>query len=110
MEVHHSPIGKSFKSRLTMKKIFFSAALAAMMMASCQNENLVNSNEMQEEFTVEVTKGMDSRIAMENGSPVWSADDVLYVYGTNGVRGSLRLVSGAGSNSAIFTGFVRGSA
>ena len=92
-----------------MKKIFFSVALAAMMMASCQNENLVNSNEMQEEFTVEVTKGTDSRVAMKNGSPVWSADDALYVYGTNGVRGTLYLTSGANSQTATFTGVISGS-
>ena len=92
-----------------MKKIFFSAALAAMMMASCQNENLVNSNEMQEEFTVEVTKGMDSRVYMDGSVAKWSADDALYVYGTNGVRGTLYLTSGANSKTATFTGVISGS-
>lgn len=93
-----------------MKKIFLSAALATVMFASCQNEEIVGSQESQmEEFTVEVTKGTDSRVVMDNGVAKWSADDALYVYGKNGVRGTLKLTSGAGTGTATFTGIITGS-
>lgn len=93
-----------------MKKIFLSAALATVVFASCQNEEFVGSQESQmEEFTVEVTKGADSRVVMDNGVAKWSADDALYVYGKNGVRGTLKLTSGAGTGTATFKGVISGS-
>lgn len=95
-----------------MKKIFLSAAVAAFMFASCQNESIVEQNAQQEmqKFTVQVTRGVDSRVTMNGNKAVWSEDDELYVYGKKNTYGTLKLVSGAGETTATFTGYINGSA
>ena len=88
-----------------MKKIFISAALASMMMASCQNdvlvENISNEGDM---FTLEVNQG-GSRTALGEGfQTVWSSDDKIYVTSEDGkVSGVL---SYKGDNK--FTGYIFG--
>lgn len=93
-----------------MKKIFLGAALATTMLVGCKDEGLVNSQESEmEKFTVEVSKGTDSRVTFDGTSAAWNEDDALYVYGKNGVRGTLYLTSGAGTGTATFTGVISGS-
>lgn len=76
----------------------------------CQNEEVIGSKESKmEELTVEVTKGANSRVTFDGESAKWSTNDALYVYGKNGVRGTLYLTSGAGTGTATFKGIISGS-
>lgn len=87
-----------------MKKIFISAALASMMMASCQNdvlvENISNDGDM---FTLEVNQG-GSRTALSGIQTVWSGDEKIFVTSQDGeVTGVL---SFKGNNQ--FSGYIFG--
>ena len=74
-----------------MKKFFLSAAVCALLATSCQNEELINSQESNF-FRLEVEKGNGSRTAIANdGTVTWSEGDKLFVYGNNGAHGTLKL-------------------
>lgn len=95
-----------------MMKNIMRAGLAMMAMvfaAGCQNNEIVGKNQYNDsnELTIQVTKDVDSRIAMTEDGPVWSAGDKLFVYGGES-EGWLTLVDGEGSGTATFSGLVSG--
>lgn len=92
-----------------MKRIFISAAVCALLATSCQNEELVSSQESNF-FRLEVEKGNGSRTAIANdGSVTWSEGDKLFVYGDNGAYGTLSLdKEDVGTSNGTFTGYVYG--
>ena len=92
-----------------MKRIFMSAAVCALLATSCQNEELIGSQESNF-FRLEVEKGEESRTAIANdGSVTWSEGDKLFVYGDNGAYGTLSLdKEDAGKSNGTFTGYVYG--
>jgi len=90
-----------------------SAALATMMLASCQNEEIVNKATDGRMFTLEVSQGMDSRTTLTPATggyqTLWSEGDQIYVTSEDGkTTGVLTLVSTPGSPNGTFQGFVFG--
>lgn len=95
-----------------MMKNIMKAGLAMMAMVfatACQNDEIVEQSQYNDsnELTIQVTKDIDSRIAMTKDGPVWSAGDKLFVYGGKS-QGWLTLVDGAGSGTATFSGLISG--
>lgn len=90
-----------------MKKIILGAAvLAAMMATSCQNEELVASQE-QGNVVVKASTMNKSRTYVQGRTIYWSEGDGLLAYGED-VLGSLSLVDGVGSTNGEFAGYVSG--
>lgn len=90
-----------------MKKIILGAAvLAAMMATSCQNEELVASQE-QGNVVVKASTMNESRTSVEGRTIYWSKGDGLLAYGED-VLGSLTLVGQGGSTDGEFVGYVSG--
>lgn len=90
-----------------MKKVFFSAAFASMMIVGCQNENIIENGESAGEmFTLQVEQGIDSRTEWgQDGSTSWSTNDKIYVTSEDGtVTGVLTYLNDGKS----FKGFVYG--
>ena len=92
-----------------MKKNLFLVAgmfFCASTFIGCSNEeNLTSSNE----FTVKATMGVESRTELGNdyATVTWCADDQIYLFG-EGANATMRLMSGAGKNVAVFSGIVNG--
>ena len=98
-----------------MKRILFSASVAALMLnvTSCQNEEIIEKQEGQM-VTLQATFGTGTRTTLEeNGTGYatkWSAGDQIYVTDDYGfVSGVLTLVEGEGQNSGTFSGVVTGN-
>lgn len=90
-----------------MKKIILGAAvLAAMMATSCQNEELVASQE-QGNVIVKASTMNESRTFVQGRTIYWSQGDGLLAYGED-VLGSLTLVGQGGSTHGEFVGYVSG--
>lgn len=93
-----------------MKRIILSAAVATMMFASCQNENLVNQTADGRMFTLEVNQGMNSRTELNGMQTVWSEGDQIYVTSADGkTTGVLTLIGKGGEANGTFSGFVYGN-
>ena len=92
-----------------MKKNLFLVAgmfFCASTFIGCSNEeNLTSSNE----FTVKATMGVESRTELGNdyATITWCANDQIYLFG-EGANATMRLMSGAGKNVAVFSGIVNG--
>lgn len=72
----------------------------------CSNEeNLSTSNE----FTVKATMGVESRteLGADYSTVTWCAEDQIYLFG-DGASATMRLMSGAGEQTAVFSGTVNG--
>lgn len=92
-----------------MKRFMMGAALVAMAMVGCKNEEVVKNNEGQM-FTLEVGKGMKSRTHLNGNQLVWSAGDEIFVTSPDGeVSGVLRLISGENTPNGVFRGEVNGN-
>ena len=77
-----------------MKKIFFGAAVATMMFASCQNDMIESVEQQGRMFTLEVNQG-GSRTALDGLQTVWSKGDQIYVTSEDGqTTGVLTLIAG----------------
>lgn len=86
-----------------------SAAVVTMMLASCTNEELVNQGTDGRMFTLEVTKGTDSRTALDGLQTVWSEGDKIYVTSEDGkTTGVLTLASKPGLPDGTFQGYIFG--
>lgn len=98
-----------------MKKILISTAVAAMMLASCTNESLVNQKADGRMFTLKVSQGMDSRTTLtpvaEGFQTLWSEGDQIYVTSEDGkTTGVLTLdPQDKGKPSGTFTGYIFGN-
>ena len=98
-----------------MKRVLFSASVAALMLnvTSCQNEEITEKQEGQM-VTIQAAFGTGTRTTLEeNGSGYatkWSAGDQIYVADEWGfVSGVLTLVEGEGKSSGTFSGVVSGN-
>ena len=92
-----------------MKKIFFGAAVATMMFASCQNDMIESVEQQGRMFTLEVNQG-GSRTALDGLQTVWSKGDQIYVTSEDGqTTGVLTLIGEGGDASGKFSGFVFGN-
>ena len=86
-----------------------SAAVVTMMLASCTNEELVNQTTDGRMFTLEVTKGANSRTALDGLQTVWSEGDKIYVTSEDGkTTGVLTLASKPGLPDGTFQGYIFG--
>lgn len=108
-------IGTTNLKEQFMKRILFSASVAALMLnvTSCQNEEIIEKQEGQM-VTLQATFGAGTRTSLEeNGTGYatkWSAGDQIYVADDYGfVSGVLTLVEGEGQNSGTFSGVVTGN-
>lgn len=92
-----------------MKKIFFGAAVATMMFASCQNDMIESVEQQGRMFTLEVNQG-GSRTALDGLQTVWSKGDQIYVTSEDGqTTGVLTLIGEGGEAGGKFSGFVFGN-
>lgn len=95
----------------TMKKIIYSAATAALLLASgCSNEELVGEQPVNsEEFVIEVGMGVDSRTYNgENGVCYFGSGEIVYATSADGkVHGKLR-VDGQVGNKVTLRGYIFG--
>lgn len=90
-----------------MKKIMKCAAVLALTLASCQNEEIVSQADGM--VSVEAVMGINSRTTVNEGGEVaWSKGDKMLVYGGQ-TEGVLTLEGNGGSRNGIFKGFVQGS-
>lgn len=84
-----------------------SAAVLALALASCQNEEVVSQADGM--VSVKAVMGINSRTTVSEGGDVtWSKGDKMLVYGGE-TEGVLTLKGNGGSKDGIFTGFVQGS-
>lgn len=92
-----------------MKKNFLLAAgmlFCTSAFIGCSNEeNFSTSNE----FTVKATMGVESRteLGADYSTVTWCAEDQIYLFG-DGASATMRLMSGAGEQTAVFSGTVNG--
>lgn len=96
-----------------MKRILISAAIVSMMLANCTDKELVDQATDGRMFTLEVSRGMDSRTTLTPATggyqTLWSEGDQIYVTSEDGgTTGVLALVSSPGSANGTFQGYVFG--
>ena len=83
----------------------------ATISISCSKEDRYTPEQEPEQkentisYTVTVKEGASTRASLDGNSYVFQTDDKLYVTGDNdNVHGILKLVGGAGTSSATFSG------
>ena len=94
-----------------MKKILFISTVLIMSLFSCSKEDRYTpeqepdvNKESTIVYTVTVREGASTRASLDgNNSYIFKTGDRLYVTGEN-VYGTLNLISGDGTSSAIFSG------
>jgi len=95
------------KSRVFLYTALFFATISI----SCSKEDRYTPEQEPEQkentisYTVTVKEGTSTRASLDGNSYVFQTDDKLYVTGDNdNVHGILKLVGGAGTSSATFSG------
>lgn len=91
-----------------MKKILMGAALLAMGLQGCQEEEIISAQDNI--FKIEATKALNTRTTTdEEGNVYWSQGDKLLVFGPNGSWGTLTLeAEDAGKPEGTFSGMIIG--
>ncbi len=91
--------------------ILYTALFFATISISCSKEDRYTPEQEPEQkentisYTVTVKEGTSTRASLDGNSYVFQTDDKLYVTGDNdNVHGILKLVGGAGTSSATFSG------
>lgn len=87
----------------SMKKIWMSTAIVALMAASCTEEEFVEQPSMAggRPFTLSAEHGMSSRTALVGNQTVWTQGDQIYVSSADGnVYGILTLNKGEGTDKS----------
>ena len=94
-----------------MKKFFLSAAIASMLLASCQNEQVIESIQGEGQMvTLKVSQNAGSRTALDGLQTVWSEGDQIFVTSADGsTTGVLTLVGQGGDPEGEFKGYVFGN-
>ena len=65
-------------NRKNMRKTLIGAAVMALFATGCQNEVLIEKEQVQGElFTLEVNKGMNSRTVLNGNATWWSENDKI---------------------------------
>lgn len=92
-----------------MKKVFYSfAALAALMLASCQNDNLepVQNKVITISASTEKSDATKTAIGDDGHQVIWSDGNEIAVFGSDNLssHSTFALTDGVGETSAEFTG------
>ncbi len=87
-----------------MKKILFSATVAAMLATGCAKDDAVVGETGGKTITITASRASDSRVAVDDSNAIlWQTEDALGVYlGDASSNKRFSLKSGAGSTAAAF--------
>lgn len=82
-----------------MKRIFIICATFAVMLCSCQKENVVTDEKVN---TISATVPTETKTTIDGLHVTWSAGDAITAYNYSGSASKYTLASGEGTSNAIF--------